>query len=136
MRARPTKRHFRIAFTLLPLFLLPLFPPRGDKDPGDLNHKLTIKNVQLTPRSIEDRWNRLDPAHHRWPSFYRNETRGGGGGRGRRTTRGGEKGETSREVGSNREGLIPLDCVPCPATPAHSLRLPFQPFRFASFATL
>lgn len=24
--------------------------------------------------------------------------------------------ESSREVGSNREGLIPLDCVPCPAT--------------------
>lgn len=48
----------------------------------------------------------------------------------------GEKGENSREVGSNREGLIPLDCVPCPATSARSPRPPFQPFRFASSATL
>lgn len=36
-----------------------------------------------------------------------------------------EKGENSREVGSNREGLIPLDCVPCPATSASSPRSPF-----------
>lgn len=67
----------------------PLFSPQGDKDPGDLNHKLTIKNVQLTPRSIGDRWNRLDPAHHRRLSFHRNEARRGdkGGRIGRRKGR-------------------------------------------------
>lgn len=47
----------------------------------------------------------------------------------------GAKGENSREVGSNREGLIPLDCVPCPATSAHSPPTPFStfPFRFLRY---
>lgn len=102
----------------------PLFPPQGDKDPGDLNHKLTIKNVQLTPRSVEDRWNRLDPAHHRRLSFHRNEARAAGI-RGRGGLEG-EKAENSRELGSNREGLIPLDCAPCLATSAYSPPTPFS----------
>jgi len=102
------------------------------KTSGDLNHKLTIKNVQLTPRSIGDRWNRLESALARphplsLPSASRSgrtivfsPQRGAGLRKGRKGGGRpvGEKGENSREVGSNREGLIPLDCVPCPATPA------------------
>lgn len=93
------------------------------KTPGDLNHKLTIKNVQLTPRSIEDRWNRPESARparaHTIVGGLFTATAGARQGRAQ-GGRPGEKGENSREVGSNREGLIPLDCVPYPATSARA----------------
>lgn len=112
----------------------PLFPSWGDKDSSDLNHKLTIKNVQLTPRSIEDRWNRLESARPRTLSSAvfspqrsaRREKRSGlGSGKGRKLARSWKQ---SRRFNPARLRSLPGNLGPHPS-------LSFRPFSFAPSTT-
>lgn len=111
----------------------PLFPSWGDKDSGDLNHKLTIKNVQLTLRSIEDRWNRLESARPRTLSSgvfspqrsARRKRSGVGSGKGRKLARSCKQ---SRRFNPARLRSLPGNLGRLPS-------LSFRPFSFAPSTT-